>query len=348
MPFSDIIGHRRLIALLSRSIARETLPPSLILSGPAGVGKRLAAVATAQALNCLSPVRRAAAADANTRQPEELLEVDACGQCAACTRIARGVHPDVLTLEPNDKGNIKIDVVREAVDRAGYRPFEGRRRVTLIDQADGLERAAQNALLKVLEEPPPGSVFLLVTALPDVLLPTVRSRCPQLRFRPLEAAEVAQALVQRGLKAEQANAVAALADGSIGRALAERASDLVEAREVAVRVLAQAATSDDARRRIDTAKELVGKTGGPASSEREQLAVYLRAMASLLRDIEAIRAAADRRVLANPDLLPALERLTSFSGDRGRKAFQAIDEALGALDRYTNAKLVADWLVLQL
>ena len=75
------------------------------------------------------------------------------------------MHPDVLVLTPNEKGNIKIDPVREAVERAGYRPFEGRRRVTIIDSADGLEISAQNSLLKVLEEPPASSVFILVTAL---------------------------------------------------------------------------------------------------------------------------------------------------------------------------------------
>jgi DNA polymerase III subunit delta' len=344
MPFRHIIGHRKLVALLARSIARQSLPPSLILSGPAGVGKRLAALSTAQALNCLAPIHHTPSGSEQADSPG----FDACGTCAACSRIARGVHPDVLFLEPNDKGNIKIDPVREAVDRAGYRPFEGRRRVTIIDQADALERSAQNALLKVLEEPPAGSVFLLVTALPDLLLATVRSRCPQLRFRPLAVSEVAHLLMQRDRKEEEAYAVAALADGSIGRALEASASDVVEARDVAIRVLAQAAASDDARRRIECAKDLVVKGSGPASSERDQLAVYLRAMSSLLRDIEAIAASADPSILANPDLSPKLERLSAFAGDRGRQAFQAIDRALAALERYTNAKLVADWLVLQL
>ena len=342
MPFCNIIGHRTLVALLSRSVARQTLPPSLILSGPAGVGKHLAALSVAQALNCLEPVPRAAADSPDTP------EIDACGRCPACTRIARGLHPDVLVLEPNDKGNIKIDPVREVIERSGYRPFEGRWRVTLIDQADALERSAQNALLKVLEEPPSSSVFLLVTALPDLLLPTVRSRCPQLRFRPLAVSDVAQALMLRDRKEEEAYAVAALADGSIGRALEASAEAVIEARDVAMRVLSQAAVSDDARRRMESAKELVVKGAGPASTERDQLAVYLRAMSSLLRDIEAIAASADRSILANPDLAPKLERLTAFAGDRGRQAFQAIDRALSALDRYTNAKLVADWLVLQL
>src|SRR3954454_6976446 len=205
MPFRDILGHRKLVALLSRSVAGQSLPPSLIFSGPSGVGKQMAAIATAQALNCLAP---------SSRPPDpatpDIPELDACGKSTACARIMRGVHPDVLVIEPNDKGNIKIDPVRDAVDRAGYRPFEGRRRVTIINQADGLEISAQNALLKVLEEPPAGSVFLLVTALPDMLLPTVRSRCPQLRFRPLAVAEVAEALMGRGRKEEEAWAVAAL------------------------------------------------------------------------------------------------------------------------------------------
>jgi DNA polymerase-3 subunit delta' len=343
MPFRDIIGHRKLVALLSRSIASETLPPSLILSGPAGVGKHLTAVAVAQSLNCLRPVVEPASSASR-----DTVTFDACGSCSACTRIARGVHPDVLTLVPNDKGNIKIDLVREAIDRVGYRPFEGRRRVTLVDSADGLERSAQNALLKVLEEPPSSSVFMLVTSLPDLLLPTVRSRCPQLRFGPLAEADVARVLMDRGHSESDAHAVAALSDGSVGRALEASATDLVEARDVAVRVLSHAATTDDARRRIESAKELVVKGGGTAATEREQLAAHLRAMSSLLRDIEVMAVGGDRSIVVNSDIARTLERLTTYSGERGRRAYLAVDEALGALDRYTNAKLVADWLVLQL
>jgi DNA polymerase-3 subunit delta' len=339
MPFRDVIGHRALVALLSSSIERGTLPPSLVFAGPSGVGKRLAALATAQALNCLEPLRTTPPADTDA------VPFDACGVCAACTRIARAVHPDVSVLQPNDKGNIKIEPVRELIDRSGYRPFEGRRRVAIIDEADCLERSAQNALLKVLEEPPAGSVFLLVTAHPDLLLPTVRSRCPQLRFRPLTEGEVAAALLRGGRTEAEARAVAALADGSIGRALEAEAGDLVEARDAAVRVLADAATSADPRRRLDGARELVGKGG---ASDREQLAICLRAMSSLIRDVEALACNVDRAALANPDMTQTLERLQAFGGERGRQAFQAIDRALAALERYTNPKLVADWLVLQL
>lgn len=339
MPFRHIIGHRTLVALLSRSIARGSLPPSLILSGPSGVGKRLASVATAQALNCLSP------AQGDGPDAADGLPIDACGVCAACSRIERGVHPDVSILEPNDKGNIKIDQVRDLIDRTGYRPFEGRRRVAIVDEADGLERSAQNALLKLLEEPPPGSVFMLVTAHPDLLLPTVRSRCPQLRFGRLSEGEVASALLKKGKSETEAHAVAALADGSIGRALEAEAADLVQARDAAVRVLADAATSTDPRSRLESARLLTGKGG---ASERDQLATCLRAMSSLLRDVEVVACNVDRVPLANPDMTPAIHHLRAYAGERGRAAFQAIDRALAALDRYANAKLVADWLVLQL
>src|SRR3954471_6220292 len=146
MPFKDVIdggthaGLRRLVLLLARSVHREALPPSLIFSGPAGAGKRETAVATAQALNCLSP-----RGEGESR--------DACGTCAACLRIARGVHPDVIIIEPAETGTSKVEQIRDAIDRSNYKPFEGRRRVIVLDDAVDFGEASQNALLKSLEEP---------------------------------------------------------------------------------------------------------------------------------------------------------------------------------------------------
>src|SRR6266851_9254631 len=124
MPFAQVIGHRRLVSLLSRSIQHDSLPPSLLFAGPAGVGKRLTAIAVAQALNCLkgSGFNAAPAGSrAGMAGPAAPALADACGTCATCKRIARGVHPDVPIVEPGDSGAIRIDQVREIVDRAAYR-----------------------------------------------------------------------------------------------------------------------------------------------------------------------------------------------------------------------------------
>jgi DNA polymerase III subunit delta' len=337
MPFRDVIGHRRIVALLARSIARESLPPSLIFAGPSGIGKRLTALAAAQTLNCLNP------------QSTSELEIDACGVCAACTRIARGIHPDVLIVEPGDSGSIKIEPVRDLIERAAYRPFEGKWRAAIVDEADALVPAAQNALLKTLEEPPSRSVFMLVTARADALLATVRSRCPRLPFRPLSPQDLAAALMARGHGDAEARAVAATADGSLGHALEASAGDLVAARDAAQQVLAQAAADGGAGRRIESAKQLLPDKSSGAGSDRDHLGTHLRAMASLLRDVELLSTGADAGALANPDVRPALERLTgAYAGERGERAFTAVDRALVALQRNASAKIVADWLVLQL
>jgi DNA polymerase-3 subunit delta' len=348
VPLHTVIGHRRLLALLSRAIARDTLPPALLFAGPAGVGKRRTAVALAKALNCLQP-RCLPEGLSGVPHATAELERDACGECAACRRIARGVHPDVIVIEPGDSGTIKIEQVRDVIDRAGYRPFEGRRRVVLIDEADALVPQAQNALLKTLEEPPSASLFLLVSSMPDSLLPTVQSRCPRLRFGALSANEVAHALMRDHEYGEtDARAAAADADGSIGRALAAQSVDLIEARDAARHLLDHAARISDPARRLDAAREL---TAGPSRgvSERDQMAACLRAMASLLRDLGILATRADRAVLANADLTLQLEPLARvYTGERSMRAYTAVDEALGALERNASPKVVADWLVLQL
>jgi DNA polymerase-3 subunit delta' len=324
MPFRDVPTHRRIVELLSRSVAHGTLPPSLIFAGPPGAGKRLTALAVAQALNCLTPstqrtqhptpdTRHPAPAPSTEHPAPSTLPTDACGTCTACVRIARGVHPDVLVVEPGDSGAIKIDQVRDIVDRAAFRPFEGRRRIVIVADADALVPAAQNALLKTLEEPPSSSVFILITSRPDVLLPTVRSRCIHLMFAGGAHAEIDR-----------------------------------DASDIAQRVLAHVSAGADGRR-LDGAKELLTKTGAGGAGDREQVASHLNAMAALLRDIEVVAARADAVGLANPDARAIAERLAStYRGERSVRAYAAIDRALAAIQSNVGVKVVADWLVLQL
>jgi DNA polymerase-3 subunit delta' len=330
MPFRDIVGHRHLLDLVAAAAVRSSLPPSVIFAGPEGVGKRAAALALAQFVNCPTPQGS-----------------DACGACASCTRIARLVHADVLVVEPGDTGVIKVDQVRDVVERTGYRPFEGRRRVVIIDDADAMLSEAQNALLKTLEEPPASSMFVLVTSRPDELLPTVRSRCQRLRFGRLTASDVATVLMRvHGYSAADAHAAASAADGSLGLALESGSDALVEAREAAAEVLRHVAGAADPRRRLDSGRMLAG------SGDRDELRRRLRALASMVRDlavIGALSAEADDASLANADLREMLGRLArSFERERVSRAFAAIDRALEAIDRNASPKIVADWLAFQL
>jgi DNA polymerase III subunit delta' len=333
MSFPAIVGHGPLLDLVARAAVRGTLPPSLIFTGPEGVGKRLAAIGLAQLVNCLAP---AGASGGAAPAP--------CGACASCKRIARGVHADVLLVEPEEGGPIKIDLIREAVERTAYRPFEGRRRVVIIDDAHAVNEAAQNALLKTLEEPPAASSFVLVTSRPGVLLPTVRSRCQVLRFGRLAPADVAGVLMRdHGFTPEDAHAAAALSDGSIGAALEGGTDAAVEAREAAARMLEMVAGSREPRGRLESAKALIGK------GDRDELTRRLHAVSSILRDLGVLLSRADERNLANADLKPRLAGLQrSFDGERAIDAFSAVDRALSALDRNASPKIVADWLAFQI
>ena len=293
------------------------------------------AVAIAQALNCPAA---AVSGDA----------ADACGVCPTCSRIVRELYPDVQMIIPAENGSIKVEQVRDAIAQTMYRPFEGKRRIVIIDDADALGGAGQNALLKTLEEPPPTSIFILVTSRPDALLDTVRSRCAIIRFARLSPSDVA-AVLQRdhGYAARDAQAVAAAAEGSVGQALAAHAGDLAEAREAVESLLVQSQGRSDARGRLEWTKALA--KGGPVSSEREYLGMQLQVLASLVRDAALLRSGAREELLANVDRTPALAFVAkSLDGNRAVRVFSALDRAAAALDRNVSPKVVADWMMLQL
>ena len=340
MPFRDIKGHAAQKTLLARALVRDALPQSLIFAGPDGVGKRLVALATAQRLNCLT-----VAADAP----------DACGTCSACRRIAAGTHPDVATIPgASIPGEKKVEAVREKIATAAYRPFEGRRRVFILDDAELLQPVVQNALLKTLEEPTRLSQFILVTARPDGLLPTIRSRCPQLRFGRVDVDDVAALLIERqGLSAVAAREVAFAADGSPGRAFAD-ASPLGESvRALAERVIGVAEASPAERLRAGAAlaeadKRAKRAPGVKAAGDREMLRERLDALGVVVRDLGIEASGGDRRWQSRPPE-PRLADLARRLGPaRLAKAYAAVEEARQALDRNVSFKAVADWVALEL
>ncbi len=342
MRLGAVRGHAAVRRLLARAVARDRLPPSLLLSGPDGVGKRQVAVGLAELLNCDAVRDTGSSAGA----PES------CGECAPCRRIARGAHADVLVVAPGDTGTIRVDAVRGMVEQAAFRPFEGRRRVVIVDDADRLVAEAQNALLKTLEEPPPASVFLLVTHRPHLLLPTVRSRCPELRFGSLATDEVVDVLVEEcGVAPAAATAAAAAADGSVARALEAGSDEYLQARESAAAALRALAAAPPANRRLAAGKDLAGarRARSSAATEREALTRRLRALGTLFRDLQVVSAAGDRAWLANADLADQLEALSrSYGADRAGRGFESVDRAVAALARNASPRIVVDWLTLQI
>lgn len=326
MPFRDIVGHRHLTSLLSRAVSRGTVPPTLLLAGPAGVGKWRVARAIAEALNCLTPV-----------------EGDACGTCRACDRIGRDMHVDVLFLVADDTGKIKVDEVRAALERCGYRPFEGQRRVVLIRDADALVEQAQNALLKSLEEPPAATVFVLTSASPDALLRTVRSRTMRLTFGRLPVDDIVQLLVRDHAMAEpDARRVAMLADGSLGAALALGSTALADMRDAATMLL-RAASAADLTARLAIAKSVVGEK--KPERTRQEMQALLHLASSIVRDVAVLHAGADRRLLANGDMGDTLDRLArALQPAAARQAFATLDRGLNALERNAGPKLVTEWI----
>jgi len=201
--FGGLRGHQRVREFLRSAVAQQRLPHAMLFTGPDGVGKRSLAGALTAWLQC------------------EQGGDDACGVCASCVRLASGSHSDVfgLTLAAGKK-EIGIDRVRDLKRFMQLRPVGGRLKMALIDDAHLLSIAAQNALLKILEEPPAHSFLVLVTANPDALLPTVRSRCQRVRFGPLPD-EVVVDILRRSadLDTEAVRRLARLAEGSPGHAL---------------------------------------------------------------------------------------------------------------------------------
>ena len=201
------VGQDRALAALQRGLAQGRRVHAYLFAGPPQVGKRTLALELAQALNCEGP------------EPP-------CQECSPCRRIAGGIHADVqvVTVEATDRGvhkDISIDQIREVARTVSLRPFEGRCRVVIIDPADAMNEAAQNAFLKTLEEPPPDVVFVLVTSRPQALRDTILSRCQRLDLSLLPVPQLEEALRQRwSVAPRQAQLLARLSRGCLGWAIA--------------------------------------------------------------------------------------------------------------------------------
>ena len=325
-----MIGQERAQAALERGLADGRAAHAYLFVGPERVGKRTLALKLAQALNCEDDERP-------------------CGECSTCRRIAGGIHADVQTVTveeaKDDEGmqkGIHVSQIREIERATALKPFEGLTRVVIINPAEEMNAAAQNAFLKTLEEPPPQVVFVLVAADESRLLPTIRSRCQRLELRLPSLADVEAALLERGVEGERARLLARLSRGRIGWAL-EMADDasLLERREES---LAQARALGSMR--VAERLALAERLAGGYRRDPERLLAELGSWRGWWRDVVLVQAEAEDGI-ANIDHLAELREDAARLSRDGVAAFvRAVGEAGRQLQENAQPRLVLETLLL--
>ena len=325
--WENILGQREPKRRLRRLLETDRLPHALLFSGPEGVGKRRTAEALAAALLCSSPA---------AGHP--------CGTCESCRAFSRGIHPDFFFVVPEAVGkgarSIRIEAMR-ALGSALARPPElAPRQVALIDDAQRMNEAAANSFLKTLEEPTGDVVFLLVTGMRAALLDTVVSRCLEIPFGPLALPELSEVLRRHGVEAEEAAALAALANGSAGRALALHAEGALRRREEAVSLLARLPQIPPLSLWAE------GKKWGALS--REEAGEWLRSLRLTLRDVLALYGGAAPLYSVGLEA-PVAEIAARFSEARVFSMLADVKEAeRRLLSSNVNIRLLVEALLLSL
>jgi DNA polymerase III subunit delta' len=318
-----VSGHDWAVLSLDRAVIDDRPAHAYLISGPAQIGKATLARSLALALNCRS---------ADSPRP--------CLTCRSCQLINAGKHPDVQLIEP-DGAHVKIDQVRALQHDLALRPMEGRYRVAIFDQFETATVEAQNALLKTLEEPPDYAVLVVLTADPELLLPTIVSRCQQMALRPLTTAQVREALIQtRHVEAHHADVLAHLSGGRLGWAVNAAINPApLEARAKYLDDL-QTLLKGDRVARFAYAEELTKK------SERAREAIDL--WRTWWRDV-LLTASGSAAELINIDRVAQVQALAQHIDiNQAKSAADACGRALWQMDRNVTARLVVEVLLLDL
>jgi DNA polymerase III subunit delta' len=302
--FSELTGNTRVKEALKRMITSDRLPGALLFAGEEGVGKKRFALEVARTLNCRTP-----------------RDGEACGKCPSCVRTAKlnyperedaeewtqiiwTDHPDVgLVVAP--KRVLRVEQMRQIEREANFRPFEGNARIFLIDEADKLNDASANALLKVLEEPPRTSHLILITSRPAMLLPTILSRCQMIRFSPLSPAEIESHLLKdKSADSRSVKLRARAAGGSIGRALANDMVTFTSQRKAMLGVLNALVMTNDRSQLLRSAEQL------NEAQYKDEFEERLDVLETLIRDAWMLSLGVADDLVVNADLLPELKKLS--------------------------------------
>jgi len=272
MSLKNIIGQEKAVGMLSGVIMRQRVASSYLFCGERGIGKKTTALNFAKALNC--------------QQPE--LQADACDVCESCIKIDAGSHPDLLVISPEER-QIRIEEIRMIDDILSFKPFEGRKKIVLVDDAETMNISAANAFLKTLEEPPEDSLIILISSRPDLLPATIRSRCSRINFAPLSA-EACRRVLSEKVPEQGLELTARLSMGRPGLALS---MDLMEERTWFLNLF----------------RDMLGaEKDGWAS--REDMEKWFEYALIFLRDMAVYAVTGGTSGLINNDLLEYLARLS--------------------------------------
>lgn len=284
---NEILGQERPLVLLKAFLENDTIPHAFLFCGPDGVGKKTVARYFAMALNCL---------DSPIKQPQAEPASWFCGRCRACRLLAQDKHPDFKHIKP-DGAFIKVDQVRKLIEELSLKPVEAKTRVIILEDAQHLNPAAANALLKTLEEPFPDTIFILTAKTETEVMDTILSRCQRVAFQPLDASTLAAILTARGYDpVADAGHLAYLSGGSLVKAEAMLQQSSVNRRLWLLKELAALPQSSPARI-LSLANEL--------NKTKKHLPDDLDLILSWLRDLLAVKISAE--TIINNDFLLELQ-----------------------------------------
>ncbi len=341
--FNELLGNEDIKTVLRRMIRNGRVPRSLLLTGPEGSGKRQFAFELARAIVCTSP-----------------LDGEGCGRCAACARTRKFVfpapdakreefervffseHTDVGTVIPC-RNNVLVKSIRELEREANFKPYEAPARFFVIDEADKMNDAASNALLKTLEEPATTSHIFLITSRPDRLLQTIRSRCQTLRFAPVPAYQITEFLIaNKGMSEPDAEIVARLADGSLGRAASFDVARFRERRGAMLEILRS--LRGDRPNLASLMNSSESMTDPKLKDEYTERLDWLR---SLIHDVWTLSIGRDVAEIINIDIRGELFALAAeFDRRELARWLRETEELRGALVLNLNRKIATDALLL--
>lgn len=322
IKWDEIVGQQAAIAAIRAMLSTEKMPHALLFAGPAGIGKTLTAKLTAAAILCSS----------EGSEP--------CGHCQACLLFKQGSHPDYIQVVP-DGATIKIDQIRQIKGFAALSPSLGAGRVCLIEDAELMTVQAANSILKLLEEPPSGFVFLLTAGNSKPLLPTILSRCRKISFHLLPASVLEQALMDKGYEQLDAAVAARLSGGRMGKAIDLLAPDGLAFRTMAVELLNDI-HHQDMMSIWNQATKLSGLTG-------KELTSVLGFFLYLLRDLLVVAGQYGEQLLYNIDLEHKFSELApQWPESRSMAAVAAVKDTMRALDSNANARLALEELLINL